>query len=39
MTQNAKMQKIQMLDFVQNPQKTEIEIFMFCVLTFEPIRI
>ena len=39
MTQNAKMQKTQMFDFVQNHKKTEMEIFVFCVITFEPIRI
>ena len=35
MAQNAKMQKIQMFDFVQNHKKPEIEIFVFCVLTFK----
>ena len=39
MTQNAKMQKTQMSVFVQNHQRTEIEIFVFCVITFEPIKI
>ena len=39
MTQNAKMQKPQMSVFVQNHQKTEMEIFVFCVITFEPIKI
>ena len=24
--------------FVQNRQKTEMEIFVFCVITFEPIK-
>ena len=39
MTQNAKMQKTQMFDFVQNYKKTEMEIFAFWVIIFEPIRI
>ena len=39
MTQNAKMQKTQMSVFVQNRQKTEMEIFVFCVITFQPIII
>ena len=39
MTQNAKMQKTQISVFVQNRQKTEMEIFVFCVITFEPIKI
>ena len=39
MTQNAKMQKTQLFDFVQNHNKREMEIFVFCVITFEPIRI
>ena len=39
MTQNAKMQKTQMFDFVQNHKKMEMEIFAFCVITFEPIKI
>ena len=39
MTQNPKVQKTQMFDFVQNHKKPEIEIFAFCVVTFEPIRI
>ena len=39
MTQNEKTQKKQMFDFVQNHKKTEMEIFVFCVITFEPIRI
>ena len=34
-----KMQKTQMSVFVQNCKKTEMEIFAFCVITFEPIRI
>jgi ABC-type proline/glycine betaine transport system permease subunit len=43
MTQNAKMRKIQMFDFVQNHKKTEMEIFAFCVLTlnqseFRPVK-
>ena len=32
MTQNAKTQ-------IQNREKTEMEIFEFCIITFEPIRI
>ena len=39
MTQNAKMQKTQMSVFLQNRQKTEMEIFVFCAITFEPIKI
>ena len=39
MTQIAKMKEMQMFDFVQNHKKTEMEIFVFCVITFEPIRI
>ena len=39
MTQNAKMQEMQKIVFVQNHQKSEMEIFAFCVITFEPIRI
>ena len=39
MTQNKKMQKTQMSVFVQNHQRTEMEIFVFCVITFEPIKI
>ena len=39
MTQNAKMQKMQISVFVQNRQKTEKEIFVLCVITFEPIKI
>ena len=39
MTQNAKMQKTQMSVSVKNRQKTEMEIFVFCVITFEPIKI
>ena len=39
MTQNAKMQKTQMSVFVQNRQKTEMEKFVFCVITFEPIKV
>ena len=30
---------MQMFDFVQIHKKTKMEIFAFCVLTFEPIRI
>ena len=39
MTQNAKMQEMQMSVFVQNHQKSEMEIGALCVITFEPIRI
>ena len=39
MTQNAKTQKTQMCVFVQNCKKTEMKIFVFCVITVEPIRI
>ena len=39
MTQNAKMQEMQMSVFVQNHQKSEMEIFVFCVTTFEKIKI
>jgi hypothetical protein len=38
MTQNKKMQKIQKSVFVQNCKKTKMEIFAFCVITFELIR-
>ena len=39
MTKNAKTQKTQISVFVQNRQKTEMEIFVLCVITFEPIKI
>ena len=39
MAQNAKMQKTQMFDFVQNHKKMEMEIFAFCVITFEKIEV
>ena len=39
MTQNTKMQEMQMSVFVQNRQKSEMEIFALCVTTFDPIRI
>ena len=39
MTQHAKKQEMKMSVFVQNRQKSEIEIFALCVITFEPIRI
>ena len=39
MTQNEKMQEMQMSVFVQNRKKQEIEILAFCVITFEPIKI
>jgi hypothetical protein len=37
MTQNAKTQILQMCVFEQNRKKTEMEIFAFCVMIFEPI--
>ena len=39
MTQNTKMQEMQMFEFIPNHKKIEMEIFVFCVVTFEPIRI
>ena len=39
MTQNAKKQEMKMSVFVQNRQKSEIEIFALCVITFESIGI
>ena len=36
MTQNAKNTNE---CFVQNNQKTDMEIFVFCAMTFEPIKI
>ena len=39
MTQNAKTQKMPICVFEQNCEKTEIEIFSFCVITSEPIKI
>ena len=39
MTQNAKMQEMQMSVFVQNCQKSEMEISALCVITIEPIKI
>ena len=39
MTENAKTQKMQMNIFLQNHKKTEMEIFAFCVITFEQNRI
>ena len=39
MSQNAKMQKTQMCVFVQNRKKMEMEIYVFCVVRFEPIKI
>ena len=38
MTQNAKTQILQMCVFEQNRKKTEMEIFAFCVISFEPIK-
>ena len=38
MTQNTKTQKTQISVFVQNCKKLKMEIFAFCVITFEPIR-
>ena len=40
MTKNTKMQKTQrtkMSVFVQSGKKEKMEIFVFCVITFEPI--
>ena len=37
MTQNKEMQKTQISVFVQNRKKMEMEIFAFCVITFEEI--
>ena len=39
MTQNAKTQKTQLCVFVQNRKQQEMEMFAFCVITFEPIKI
>ena len=39
MTQNAKTQKTQMSIFFQNHKKPEMELYAFCVITFEPIEI
>ena len=39
MTQNAKTQKTQMSLFLQDDKKMEMEIFAFCFITFEPIKI
>ena len=39
MKQNEKTKKTQICVFVQNCKKTEMEIFAFCVITFEPIII
>ena len=39
MTQNAKTQEMPICVFEQNCKKTEMEIFPFCVITSEPIRI
>ena len=36
-TKNQKMQKTKTSAFVQNHRQKEIEIFAFCVITFEPI--
>ena len=38
MTKNAKTQKMQISVFVQNCKKPKMEIYAFCVITFEPIR-
>ena len=37
MTKNTKMQQTKISVFVQNRKKKEMEIFVFCVITFEPI--
>ena len=39
MTRNAKLQEMQMSVFVQNRQKSEMEIFALCVITSESIGI
>ena len=39
MTKMQKTQKTQMSFFVQNSKKREMKIFLFCVITFEPIII
>ena len=39
MTQNTKTQETQMSVFVQNCKKWKMEIFAFCIITFEPIEI
>ena len=39
MTQDTKSQETQMCIFVQNRKKMEMEIFVFCVTTFEKIKI
>ena len=39
MTKNTKTQKMQTSVFVQNHKKKKMEIFAFCVITFEPIKI
>ena len=39
MHKKQKLKKTQMSFFLQNHKKTEIEIFAFCFLTFEPIKI
>ena len=36
---DTKRKKTQMSVFVQNSTKTEMEVFVFCVITFEPIKI
>jgi len=36
---NARMQKTKMSVFVQNRKKKEMEIFAFCVITFDQIKI
>ena len=38
MPQNAKIQKTLISLFLQNHKKQEMEIFAFCVITFEPIK-
>ena len=39
MTKNVEMQKMQMFEFERNPKKMKVEMFMFCVMTSEPIII
>ena len=39
MTKNAKTQKTPISGFVQNSNKSEMEIFVFCVTDFKPTKI
>ena len=38
-TKTQKTKKMQMTVFVQNGKKKEMEIFAFCVIIFDPIKI